>query len=253
MIYIKKRHEIEMVKESAEILRAVFEKVDQFVKVGVRSRDLDEYIYESITKMGAEPAFLGYRGFPASSCISLNDEVVHGIPDERKFEQGDLVKVDIGVNYKGYFSDAAKTYFLNNGEGDLNINRLISGTKLALLNGMMALKEGIHVSDISSAIESTADRFRLGVVKALGGHGVGLRLHEDPFVPNYGEPGTGPILNNGVIIAIEPMFTLGNGDVLERENGWTIVTRDGSWAAHFEETVLVTREGFENLTKVVYG
>ncbi|HOK23187.1 MAG TPA: type I methionyl aminopeptidase [Candidatus Hydrothermia bacterium] len=252
MIYIKKRDEVEMVRKSAEILKRVFEKVDSFIKPGLKSKELDEFIGDSIWEMGAKPAFLNYRGFPASSCISINEEVVHGIPDDRRLKQEDLVKVDVGVNFMGYFSDAAKTYYLSDSD-DLDINRLISGTKLALLNGMKALKDGVHVGDIAAVIEGTAKRFRLGVIKVLGGHGVGLHLHEEPFLPNYGRPGSGPVLYENVIIAIEPMFTLGYGDVFERENGWTMVTRDGSYAAHYEETVLITKDGFENLTKVVYG
>uniref|UniRef100_A0A7V3ZXX9 Methionine aminopeptidase n=1 Tax=candidate division WOR-3 bacterium TaxID=2052148 RepID=A0A7V3ZXX9_UNCW3 len=252
MIYIKKHKEIEMIKKSASILRKVFQKVDEFIRPGITSKELDDFIFNAIIDFKAEPAFLGYRGYPASSCISINEEVVHGIPDERVLQEGDLVKVDIGVNYQGFFSDAAKTYFLGN-NADLSINRLVSGTKLALMEGMSVIREGIHLGDISHAIEETANRFKLGVVKILGGHGVGLKLHEDPFVPNFGKRGNGPILYEGVIIAIEPMFTLGSGDVQEKENGWTIVTKDGSLAAHFEETVLVTKDGFQNLTKVVYG
>jgi methionyl aminopeptidase len=252
MIYIKKPKEIEMIKKSADILRRVFHKVDEYIRPGITSKELDDFIFETIVSFKAEPAFLGYRGYPASSCISINDEVVHGIPDQRVLKEGDLVKVDIGVNYQGFFSDAAKTYFLGN-NGDININRLVSGTKLALMEGMSVIKEGIRVGDISHAIEETANKFKLGVVKILGGHGVGLRLHEDPFIPNFGSKGNGPVLYEGVIIAIEPMFTLGSGDVREKENGWTIVTKDGTLAAHFEETILVTKDGFQNLTKVVYG
>ncbi len=252
MIYIKKLSEIEMIKKSAQILRAVFQKVDEFIRPGLRAKELDEFIYDTIVKMDAKPAFLGYRGYPASSCISINDEVVHGIPDGREFIIGDLVKVDIGVSYKGYFSDAAKTYLIGESQ-DLNVNRLITGTKLALFEGMSILREGVKVGDISHSVESIARRFNLGIVRELGGHGVGLRLHEDPFIPNFGKPGFGPVLKEGTVIAIEPMFTLGNGEVYQKDNGWTIVTNDGSFAAHFEETVIVKKEGFINLTKVVYG
>ncbi|MGB9824397.1 MAG: type I methionyl aminopeptidase [Candidatus Hydrothermia bacterium] len=252
MIYIKKSKEIDWIRKSSEILRKVFEKVDSEIRVGLKAKELDEIIHDEIRRMGAEPAFLGYRGYPASSCISFNEEVVHGIPDERRFERGDVIKVDIGVRYKGYFSDAAKTYYLND-NNNLDVNRLLNGTKLALLNGMEAIREGIKLGNVSNAIEKTAKMFNLGVIKLLGGHGVGIFLHEDPFVPNFGEPEVGPVLKEGYVLAIEPMFSLGTGEVKEKGDGWTYVTRDGSLAAHFEETVLVTKYGYENLTKVVYG
>lgn len=252
MIYVKKSKEIGWIRKSSEILRKVFEKVDSEIRVGLKAKELDEIIYDEIRRMGAEPAFLGYRGYPASSCISFNEEVVHGIPDERRFEKGDVIKVDIGVRYKGYYSDAAKTYHLDD-NNNLDVNRLLNGTKLALLNGMEAIRGGIKLGDISNAIEKTAKMFGLGVIKLLGGHGVGIFLHEDPFIPNFGEPGVGPVLKEGYVLAIEPMFSLGTGEVREKGDGWTYVTRDGSLAAHFEETVLVTKYGYENLTKVVYG
>jgi len=252
MIYIKKASEIEGIRRSAEILRGVFRKVDGFIKVGLKAKELDEFIYEEITQMGGTPAFLGYMGYPASSCISFNEEVVHGIPDERVISEGDLVKVDIGVKVDGFFSDAAKTYYLGNSLNP-DLERLVSGTKSALLSGMQAIREGAKLTDISYAIERVAKEYSLGVVKVLGGHGVGLMLHEDPFVPNFGSPGHGPLLREGMVLAIEPMFTLGTGEVKEKGNGWTYVTKDNTFAAHFEETVLVTRVGFENLTKVVYG
>lgn len=252
MIYIKKKSEIDGIRRSSQILRTVFQKVDSVIKIGIRAKELDEIIYDEIIRLGGQPAFLGYRGYPASSCISFNEEVVHGIPDDRKFEKGDVIKVDIGVRFHNYFSDAAKTYFLDD-DANSDIARLLSGTKLALLHGMEAIREGVRLGSVSNAIEKTAKNFRLGVVKLLGGHGVGIFLHEDPFIPNFGEPELGPLLKQGYVLAIEPMFSLGTGEVKEKGDGWTYVTKDGTLAAHFEETVLVTKDGYENLTKVVYG
>ncbi|HDL59844.1 MAG TPA: type I methionyl aminopeptidase [candidate division WOR-3 bacterium] len=248
MIYVKDEKQIQGIKESAKILSEVFKGVRELLIPGTTLRDIDMWIKKEIERRGGKPAFLGYRGFPAATCISLNEEVVHGIPDERVLKEGDIVKIDSGVVYKGFYSDSAFTVFLGDEPGE-DVKRLLEGTRRALSRAIDIIKEGIRLSDISHVIEETAKEYSLSVIKALGGHGVGLKLHEDPFVPNYGLPGRGPVLKEGMTLAIEPMFTTGSGEVKTGSDGWTIYTVDGEPAAHFEHTILVRKDGAEILTE----
>lgn len=246
MILIKTEEQIEGIRKSSIILRDVFQEIEGIVKPGLVLKDLDKVIYDLIAAHGARPAFLGYKGFPASSCLSLNDEVVHGIPNERVLKKGDLLKVDIGVEWNGFFSDSAKTYAV--GEVSEEGKKLMEVTKKALIEGIKMAREGNRVSDISHTVGKTAKEAGFNVVKELGGHGVGLRLHEDPIIPNYGPPGRGPILKEGMVLAIEPMVTIGKPEVRVKEDDWTIFTLDHSLSAHFEHTVLVRKGEAEILT-----
>lgn len=246
MTPIKTEKEIEGIRAASQILKKVFQEVDGLVRPGLVLRDLDRRIHEIILSYGAKPAFLGYKGFPGSSCLSLNDEVVHGIPNGRVLKPGDLLKVDIGVEWKGFFSDSAKTYPI--GEISKEGKRLIDVTKMALLAGIKVAIEGNRLSDISYAIENVVSEAGFSVVKELGGHGLGLNLHEEPIIPNYGPPGRGPILRERMVLAIEPMVNAGKAAIKVKEDKWTIFTLDGSLSAHFEHTVVVRKGNAEILT-----
>jgi methionyl aminopeptidase len=246
MIPIKTEEQIKGIKEASKILKKVFKEVERRIRPGLKLKDLDSFIHDLIVSFGARPAFLGYRGFPASSCLSLNNEVVHGIPNGRILKPGDLLKVDIGVEYKGFFSDMAKTYSI--GVSPKEIKRLLIVTEKALEEGIKVAREGNHLSDISHAIEKVVSKAGFSVVKELGGHGIGLALHEEPIIPNYGPPGRGPILKEGMVFAIEPMVNMGSSAVKVKKDGWTILTLDGSISAHFEHTIVVRKDGAEILT-----
>jgi methionyl aminopeptidase len=214
---------------------------------GVTTRDLDALAERFIRKeRGAEPSFLGYHGYPASICVSINEEVVHGIPGERALAAGDIVSVDVGVKLGRYFGDAARTFAV--GDIDEASQRLLIATSEALDCGVAEAKAGAHLTDISHAVQVRAERDRFTVVRALVGHGVGLAIHEDPQVPNYGPKGRGPVLREGMVLAIEPMVNAGGSQVEILKDGWTVVTRDGSRSAHFEHTVAITKNGPRVLT-----
>lgn len=246
MILIKTEDEIKGIREASRIVAEVFEEIHSIIKPGVMLEEIDKKINTLIRKRGGRPAFLGYRGFPASSCISLNEEVVHGIPNDRTIKEGDLVKIDIGVEKRGFYGDAAKTFVI--GEVSPRVEELVITTERALYKGIDAAKPNGRLYDISSAIEKEAISHGFYVVKELGGHGVGLFLHEDPIIPNYGEPGKGPLLKEGMVIAIEPMINMGTSNLKMKGDGWTVVTADGSLSAHFEHTVAIGRDGPEILT-----
>jgi len=246
MIIIKSNNEIKGIKEASKILAETFEYISDFIQEGMKTFDLDKKIEKFITKRNAAPAFKGYRGFPASSCISINEVVIHGIPDERVIKEGDLVGVDIGVQYRGFFSDAAYTFGIGNLKEESK--KLINITKTALYNAIGVMKKDNRVGDISYIIQKTAEDANFNVVRDFVGHGVGKSLHEDPAVPNFGEKGVGPRLKNGMIIAIEPMINAGSYKVKVLEDGWTVTTRDGKLSAHFEHTILISGTGPEILT-----
>jgi len=246
MIRIKTEKEIEGIRRASSILKWVFKKVEEVIEPGLVLKDLDKYIHDLIVSHGARPAFLGYKGFPASSCLSLNEEVVHGIPDERALKEGDLLKVDIGVELDGFYSDSARTYAI--GEISEEGKRLMEVTLKALNEGIKMAREGNRVSDISHAIEKVVKKAGFDVVKELGGHGVGLSLHEEPIIPNYGPPGRGAVLREGMVLAIEPMVTAGRPDVRVKEDKWTVFTLDRSLSAHFEHTIVVRKKAPEVLT-----
>jgi len=246
MIIIKSDKEIKGIKESSKILSLTFEYINDIIREGMKTKALDKEIEEFIKKNKAYPAFKGYRGFPASSCISINEVVIHGIPDDRKIKEGDIVGIDVGVKYHGFFSDAAYTFGI--GKLKEEAKKLISVTKTALYNAIQKMKKDNRVGDISNAIQKTAEDAGYNVVRDFVGHGVGKNLHEDPAVPNFGEKGVGLRLKNGMTIAVEPMINAGSHKVKILGDNWTVVTEDGKLSAHFEHTILISETGAEILT-----
>jgi methionyl aminopeptidase len=247
MIIIKSANEIQGIKDSSKIIAETFEYIKDTIKEGMITKELDMKIELFIKKNNASPAFKGYRGFPASSCISINEVVIHGIPGNQRIKEGDLVGIDIGVQYKGFFSDAAYTFGIGNltEEG----NKLIETTKKALYNAIGQIKNNNRVGDISYIVQKTAENSGFNVVRDFVGHGVGKKLHEDPPVPNFGKSGVGPRLKNGMTIAVEPMINAGSYEITISDDGWTVKTRDGKPSAHFEHTILVAGEQAEVLTQ----
>jgi len=246
MIIIKSDKEIKGIKEASKILAETFEYVNDIIQEGMKTFDLDKKIEKFITKRNATPAFKGYRGFPASSCISINEVVIHGIPTERAIKEGDLVGIDIGVQYRGFFSDAAYTFGIGNLKEESK--KLINITKTALYNAIKVIKKDNRVGDISYIVQKTAEDAGFSIVRDFVGHGVGKSLHEDPAIPNFGEKGVGPRLKKGMTIAIEPMINAGSHKIKVLKDGWTVVTRDGKLSAHFEHTILISDTGPEILT-----
>ena len=218
-----------------------------FIKPGITTKQLDELAYNYIISQDATPSFKGYDGFPGTICTSINEEVVHGIPKNRKLKNGDIISIDIGACYKGYHGDSAWTYPV--GEISQDKQYLLIHTEQALFEGLSVIKDHIRVGDFGNKIEAYAKAHNLGVVKELVGHGVGSNVHEEPDIPNYGQSGTGPVLKEGMVIAVEPMLNLGTPDVFILDDDWTIITADNQPSAHFEHTVLITKDGFEILTK----
>ncbi len=242
MIRRKTQREIETMRKAGVIVAEVHRACAEAARPGVSTADLDALAEEVIRSHGAEPTFLGYRGFPASICASINDEVVHGIPSPKRIlREGDILKVDVGATYKGLVADAAITVPI--GEVPPEVQELIDVTREALMAGLDACRVGRRVGDVSHAVEAVVRAHGFGIVRDYGGHGVGHRLHEDPHVPNYGKPGTGPRLRAGMCLAIEPMVNLGTDDVEVLADGWTVVTADGKWSAHFEHSVAITDAG----------
>lgn len=247
MISIKNEEEIDLIRKSGKITYGVLSSLKEIIKPGIKSSEINKYAHDYITSHGAIPSFLGYEGFPAATCISINDVVVHGIPDDTIIKEGDIVKVDVGSIYKGYHSDSAYTYIV--GKTSKKVRKFIKDTEKALYNGISVIKEGIKLNQVCSAIGRVAQANHYGVFTCLTGHGVGRELHEDPYIPNYSNhESEGIILKAGMVLAIEPMFSLGTKEVWLLPDEWTIVTQDGSVAAHFEHTVLVTKDGYEILT-----
>lgn len=246
MISIKSKREQELLKIAGNVVYQTHQYLKPLIKPGVSLLELDKEGEKFIRSKDCTPSFKGYEGFPNALCISVNDEVVHGIPSNRKLKKGDIVSIDIGACYKGYHGDSAWTYEV--GSIDKDKKYLMEHTKKALFVGLKEVKPGNRVGDIGYAIEKYALAHNLGVVKELCGHGVGTCVHEDPDVPNYGVKGTGPILKEGMVIAIEPMLNLGCADIFVEDNDWTIRTLDGKASAHFEHTVLVTKDGYQILT-----
>lgn len=241
MIVRKSPTEIEIMREAGRVTARALRLVGEAVAAGVTTRELDEIAEEAIRKEGATPAFLGYHGFPASICSSLNDQVVHGIPCKVRVVEGDVVSVDIGAVVDGYYGDSARTFAVGD-VGDV-ARRLLVATRLSLEAGIARCVEGNHLSDISHAVQQVAEGAGFSVVREYVGHGIGRAMHEEPQIPNYGPPGKGPELKEGMVFAIEPMVNAGGGAVRSLEDGWTVVTQDGSVSAHFEHTVAVTAQG----------
>lgn len=247
MIHIKNKKEIELMKISGNITYEVLMNLKDIIKSGMSTKDIDKYVHDYIISHDATPSFLGYEGYPASACVSINEMVVHGIPSDRIIKDGDIVKVDVGSIYKGYHSDSAYTYIV--GEVDEKTKKLVENTQKALYKSISVVKNGVKLNKVCAAIGSVAKQNGYGVFTCLTGHGVGKTLHEDPYVPNYSNhESEGIILRTGMTIAIEPMFSLGTKEVWLEPDNWGIVTRDGSKAAHFEHTILVTDKGYEILT-----
>ena len=246
MITIKSEREIALLKKAGNIVYKTHQYIKPFIKEGITTNELDTLAEKYIRSQGATPSFKGYEGFPNALCISINDEVVHGFPSERKLKNGDIVTLDIGACYKGYHGDSAWTYQVGNITEELK--HLMEHTEKSLFIGLEQIRPGAHIGDIGHAIETYAKNYNLGVVKELCGHGVGTDVHEEPEIPNYGNPGTGARLKVGMVLAIEPMLTLGSPEIFIEDNDWTIVTEDHSPSAHYEHTVVVTQDGYEILT-----
>ena len=247
MISIKSEREIELLSIAGKITGDTFNYLEQFIKPGITTKELDRLAKEYIESKDATPAFENYNGFPAAICTSVNEHVVHGIPNNIKLKEGDIISLDIGVCYKGYYGDSAWTFPVGNISEEKKY--LLENTRKSLYEGLSKVKPGNRIGDISNAIEECANKHNLGIVRELVGHGVGNRLHEEPDIPNYGKPNTGPILKPGMVLAIEPMLNLGSDDVVMEDDDWTITTYDNSPSAHFEHTVVVTEDGYRILTK----
>lgn len=250
-ISIKSEKEIELMQESGRILARVLEKLEEYVIPGISTLDIDKKCYELIKSYGCIPSFLDYNGFPASLCVSVNDEVVHGIPDEDHIlREGDIVSLDCGVIYEGYHSDAARTIPV--GEITKEAKQLIEVTKQSFFEGIKFAKEGKNLHDISEAIQKHVESFGFSVVRDLVGHGIGRNLHEEPQIPNFKQRNRGPKLSPGMTLAIEPMVNVGRYDVYWLDDDWTVVTQDGSLSAHYENTILITKGEPKILTILDY-
>lgn len=248
MIIIKSKKEIELMREAGKIVAETHELLKEAITPGISTLELDKIAEENIRKYNAIPSFKGYGGFPASICASINEQVVHGIPGEQIVKEGDIISIDIGAYYKGYHADAAKTH----GVGIISEEdrKLIEVTKESFYEGIKFAKLGYRLSDVSHSIQAHIEKHGFSVVRDLVGHGVGTELHEDPQVPNYGPPGKGPRLKEGMVIAIEPMVNAGRYHVKTLSDGWTIVTIDGKKSAHYEHTIAITEDEPLILTKL---
>jgi len=236
-------------KEAGRITGEALALGGEAVREGVTTQHIDDVIRHHIEKCGAVPSFLGYCGYPASCCVSVNEQVIHGIPSkDRILQEGDVVKIDVGAYIHGFHGDSANTFIVGNGSDEAK--RLVEATKGSFYAGLEKVMAGNRVGDVGSAIEEHVKNYGFSVVRKYVGHGVGAEMHEDPSVPNYGTPGRGPRLMNGMTIAIEPMVCIGNGAVKELNDKWTVVTADSSLSAHYEHTVAITEEGILLLTKI---
>ena len=231
-----------------QIVAEILGEIKKRVGPGVETRELDELAEEMCRDRGVEPAFKGYRGYPRSICISVNEEIVHGIPGPRRLKAGDVVSLDFGVKYRGYYGDAALTVAV--GQVSFRARELLDITEKSLYAGIEQARVGKHLSDISHAVQTMVEGAGFGVIREFVGHGIGRSLHEDPQIPNFGPPGRGPLLQVGMTLAIEPMTTMGAWQVKILKDGWTAVTQDGSYSAHFEHTVAVTENGPLILSKL---
>ena len=247
MIEVKNESELQKMREAGKVTAAVLKLMTEMVKPGISTLELDQAAEKTIRSFGATPLFLGYYGFPGSICASVNEEVVHGIPKkDRILKSGDIISIDTGARLDGFCSDAAIT--LGVGKVSDEAQRLMDVTKKSLYKAIGQVKPGNRLGDVQHAVETFAISQGMGVVRDYCGHGIGRNMHEEPSIPNFGKPGTGPLLEKGMVMAIEPMLTAGTFRVRELDDGWTVVTRDGSYAAHFEHTVAVTANGSEIFT-----
>lgn len=245
MIVLKSEREIQKIKEAGHIVFLALNAVEEAIRPGITTEELDEIAEKVIRKNGANPSCKGYAEageppFPATCCISVNDEIIHGIPGNRKLQEGDLVSVDIVADKDGYFADAARSYVVGENE---NAEKLIEATKQAFFEGFNQAKVGNRISDISHTVQEYVEKCGYSVIREFQGHGVGVAMHEDPGIPNFGKPGKGPRIEKGMVLAIEPMVNEGSRYICESDDGWTIITEDGSLAAHYENTVAITEKG----------
>ncbi len=249
MIQVKNQDQILAMREAGRITAQALVAARECVREGISTYELDKVIRNTIERAGARPSFLGYAGFPGSACISINDEVIHGIPSKQRIlMEGDIVKIDVGAYYKGFHGDSARTIPV--GRVSTEAERLIEATEKSFWAGVEQAKSGNRIGDIGNAIESCIKQYGYSVVRRYIGHGVGHELHEAPDVPNFGTAGRGVRLCNGMVIAIEPMVNVGSHDVKEMSDGWTVKTADGTLSAHYENTVAITSEGVIVLTEV---
>jgi methionyl aminopeptidase len=246
---VKTDREIVAMRESGRMLATILAQIKDFAEEGCTGHEVSRLARRELKNFGAKAPFLGYQGFPDVICISLNDEVVHGIPHDTEFVAGDIISFDFGVDYKGMITDAAFSMIIG-AKAPNEVEKLLADTKKSLDAGIKVVKDGVRVGDISAAVQKVLDKGGYGIVRDLVGHGVGHYVHEDPNIANYGKAGTGPTLDAGMTIAIEPMATLGGYQVAVDPDGWTIRTEDGSLSAHFEHTVLITESGAEILTQL---
>jgi methionyl aminopeptidase len=248
MVPLKSEKDLEMMQISGKILNRVMKGLRRRIKANISTAELDNLAGELIRKEGALAAFKGYKGYPANICASINEEIVHGIPSERELKEGDILSVDLGVNYKGYFTDAAITVGV--GRISPELDKLIKVSRIALSEGIKQARPGNRIRDISFAIQSVVEENGFSVVRQFVGHGIGTHLHEEPEIPNFVNPLQDEDIKSGMVLAIEPMVNMGSWESKIIENGWTAVTKDGSASAHFEETVAVTEKGPKILTSI---
>jgi methionyl aminopeptidase len=248
MILLKSPQEISRMEKANRIVAEILEEVKERVRPGVETRELDELAEEGCRRRRVEPAFKGYRGYPGSICVSVNEEVVHGIPGPRVLKKGDLVSLDFGVRYDGYYGDAALTIPV--GEVSPEARKLLAATAESLDAGIAQVQVGAHLTNISHAVQTVVEGQGFAVIREFVGHGIGRSLHEDPQIPNFGPPGRGPVMQAGLTLAIEPMTCSGSWRVRILADGWTAVTQDGSLAAHFEHTVALTEKGVVVLSRL---
>lgn len=247
MTRVKTAQEVEAMRESGRMLATILDQLVKATEPGVTPKDMAHLAAEELKHLGGEPAFKGYFGYPDVICISVNNQVQHSIPTTDPYQAGDVVNYDFGVRYRGMITDSGVTIGVGKLDGDAQ--RLLKGTQAALEAGINVVSAGCRVGDISAAVEKVLKAHRLGIVRDLVGHGVGHELHEEPNIANYGKAGTGPVLEAGMTIAIEPIATLGSEELMEDPDGWTLWTLDGSWSAQFEHTLLITDAGAEILTQ----
>ena len=246
MITLKSSHEIDLMRRSGKITAAARALAGEMVKPGVTTQEINDAVERFIRKQGAVPSFLHYNGYPASVCISVNDEIIHGIPGKRVLREGDIVSVDVGAYIGGFHGDCAATFPC--GTVSPEAQRLIDVTRQSFVEGIRFAREGQRLQDISAAVQSYVEQNGFSVVREYVGHGVGAKMHESPEIPNYGRPGHGPRLLRGMTLAIEPMVNAGAAAIQQLSDGWTVKTADGKWAAHYENTILITDGAPEILT-----
>lgn len=248
MVYLRDPSEIDLIREAAQVVGRTLKMLREHVRPGITTAELDRIAEAYIRSQGAEPAFKGYRGFPASICPSVNEQVVHAIPGGTKLKEGDIISLDVGARKNGYYGDAAVTYPV--GAIDAEAQKLLEVTRESLAAGIAQARPGNRVGDIGHAVQAVAEANGFSVVRTLVGHGIGREMHEEPQVPNYGPPSRGPRLLAGQVIAIEPMVNIGGPDVVTGKDGWTVLTRDGLRSAHFEHTVAIGPDGPAILSQV---